>query len=663
MTEEGGIICLLCQEHCEKSGKGGSRQHNDVNKPAFPTRRTYISEHLSSDRHLESMQKEQLKRSSVFHEEFLHKEENKLETTASRFQMVYWLLKEEISNRKLKSLQDLVDEVGNNVLLSRFSHTSSYSVSEMIFIIGDYLKSIVLDEIREAGFWSSLVDESTDVSNFQQFITFVRYLKNGKPLTRFLDTRRVDADGANARNLHRIWNEVVLENQLDMINHVGLSCDGAAVMLGKKNSLAEKIKAVAPSTIVTNCHSHRLALTCSGSIEAVKEISDFESILLQLWKFFAASPKRYAKLQSVKKEDRVHIKLKRACKTRWLSHEQAVFAAKEELVYIWEALEWFQDNQNDAMAAGLLQKIKSKEFVFILYILHHVLQIMKSLSLLFQHDGFSVHHIESSLQQCLWSLEDISQSSEIVDSLKKDWEKYTPGLTQMNSADEAKVSSLTSSYCNELRENLHLRFPQTEILTAFSALNCSIVPSDLKERKSFGLENISILWEKLQGCLQQTKEQTIAEYQCLKEYVKTPVFADVSNIEGSLQLLSTDKCLKIKFPSLCDLSKVALTLPISNAWPERGFSALTRIKSKARNRLLDTTLRSLLQVSMNGPSRLTKIQTLALASRWHASKDRRTVSTPIKIDVQDIDDDDDDDDGDCYGFTQDEMYDSDKVWI
>ena len=65
---------------------------------------------------------------------------------------------------------------------------------------------------------------------------------------------------------------------------------------------------------------------------------------------------------------------------------------------------------------------------------------------------------------------------------------------------------------------------------------------------------------------------------------------------------------------------------------------------------------------MNGPSRLTKIQTLALASRWHASKDRRTVSTPIKIDVQDIDDDDDDD-GDCYGFTQDEMYDSDKFWI
>ena len=579
MTEEGGIICLLCQEHCEKSGKGGSRQHNYVNKPAFPTRRTNISEHLTSDRHLESMQKEQLKISSVFHEEFLRKEENKLDITASRFQMVYWLLKEEISNRKLKSLQDLVDKVGNNVLLSRFSHTSSYSVSEMIFIIGDYLKSIVLDEIREAGFWSSLVDESTDVSNFQQFITFVRYLKNGKPLTRFLDTRRVNADGANARNLHRIWNEVVLENQLDMINHVGLSCDGAAVMLGKKNSLAEKIKAVAPSTIVTNCHSHRLALTCSGSIEAVKEISDFESILLQLWKFFTASPKRYAKLQSVKKEDRVHIKLKRACKTRWLSYEQAVFAAKEELVYIWEALEWFQDNQNDAMAAGLLQKIKSKE-------------------LLFQHDGFSVHHIESSLQQCLWSLEDISQSSEIVDSLKKDWEKYTPGLTQMNSADEAKVSSLTSSYCNELRENFHLRFPQTEILTAFSALNWSIVPSDLKERKSFGLENISILWEKLQGCLQQTKEQTIAEYQCLKEYVKTLVFADVSNIEGSLQLLSTDKCPKIKFQSLCDMSKVALTLPISNAWPERSFSALTRIKSKARNRLLDTTLRSLLQVSI-----------------------------------------------------------------
>ena len=68
----------------------------------------------------------------------------------------------------------------------------------MNLLIGNYLKSVVLDEIKEGKFWSSFVDEKTE----------------------------------NAKNLLRIWRKVVLENNLDV--RYGLFCDGVAVMLGKK---------------------------------------------------------------------------------------------------------------------------------------------------------------------------------------------------------------------------------------------------------------------------------------------------------------------------------------------------------------------------------------------------------------------------------------------
>jgi len=56
------------------------------------------------------------------------------------------------------------------------------------------------------------------------------------------------------------------------------------------------------------------------------------------------------------------------------------------------------------------------------------------------------------------------------------------------------------------------------------------------------------------------------------------------------------------FPNLVKLSAVAQSLPVTNAWPERGASALKRIKTRLRNSLKDDMLGALLQVSINGPS-------------------------------------------------------------
>ena len=70
-----------------------------------------------------------------------------------------------------------------------------------------------------------------------------------------------------------------------------------------------------------------------------------------------------------------------------------------------------------------------------------------------------------------------------------------------------KKYSELPSYCNELIENLHLRFPRPEILT--------VIPDD-NGKKNIRINDVANLWDKLSSCLEQTRQQTTAEYQCFK---------------------------------------------------------------------------------------------------------------------------------------------------
>ena len=66
---------------------------------------------------------------------------------------------------------------------------------------------------------------------------------------------------------------------------------------------------------------------------------------------------------------------------------------------------------------------------------------------------------------------------------------------------------------------------------------------------------------------------------------------------------------------------------MSTAWPERSFSTLQRIKTKTRNKLLNTTLNALLTISLNGPSILSYEQAMAIADKWLGVKIRRDVTS------------------------------------
>ena len=73
------------------------------------------------------------------------------------------------------------------------------------------------------------------------------------------------------------------------------------------------------------------------------------------------------------------------------------------------------------------------------------------------------------------------------------------------------------------------------------------------------------------------------------------------------KVLSSERHIyKSFFLVITKLADVIHSAPITNAWSERGPGALTRIKTKSRNRLGLEMLNAHLQVSINGPEQGTQ---------------------------------------------------------
>lgn len=66
------------------------------------------------------------------------------------------------------------------------------------------------------------------------------------------------------------------------------------------------------------------------------------------------------------------------------------------------------------------------------------------------------------------------------------------------------------------------------------------------------------------------------------------------------QLMKQRSTFTSLLPLLMKIVETALTMPISNAWPERGASRVKLIKTRLRSRMTNDMLEGLLNISING---------------------------------------------------------------
>lgn len=285
---------------------------------------------------------------------------------------MYWLAKEGVASVKIITLLNLMEKVGLNDM-KYFQHRSRASLREVFNTIGKQAESELLTAVRNADFFSILLDDSSDVSSIEQMICYVQFWNGTSCDTKFLFIENVlaNASSANAETLYNLVKDKLVEFDLDIHKLSGLSTDGASVMVGKREGLVAKLRRDLPSLVSIHCICHRLALACiDTNYHDLVYIKEVETHITHVWKIFHYSPVKLAALLKAPTEfHKMNLSgkttklltktMKKACQTRWLSFDSAVQSLFQELVAVVHTLNMFS---SDATPYGLMKKITGLKF-------------------------------------------------------------------------------------------------------------------------------------------------------------------------------------------------------------------------------------------------------------------------------------------------------------
>ena len=282
---------------------------------------------------------------------------------------VYWLCKEEVAHSKLKLMLKLL-EITGLADIKDFKKMSNTVLKELVLTLGDQLTEGIIQEIKKSNVYSYLMHEMTHLSNTLQLVTFIKYYDQnlGDAQTHFVDVN------ATAETIHDCLINLLNSLDLKIPNAKGFTSDGMSVMTGHQSGVAMRLSEHenCQTMLSIHCICHRLALACSDTGDKLSYIPEFEKTLLQLWKFFKNSPRRlkiYIKTAlsmcdfdtlPTKRKKNIAKRVKKFCRTRWLSLHASADAICEEYVCLIHCLHSIQEQDKSlgrAMVAGLLKKM------------------------------------------------------------------------------------------------------------------------------------------------------------------------------------------------------------------------------------------------------------------------------------------------------------------
>ena len=352
-VENEGLYCLLCKKHGSK----------DDSWAGFPCKKLLvdaIKDHGDSKKHDQCRKAELLSRSSTFQRDLDRREEVEHSLIQKAFQVIYWMMKEEIANVKFEGLLQLTERLGV-CDMRLFDHRSHPSVQEMVLEIG---KAVLESAVPQTGnVYGVLIDEAQDITVVEQLITFVKYVNgNGEAKTVFLGAKALDSpQGPNAESITKKLLDLLAECKLPMNLMSSFVSDGASVMTGKNSGVPARLKNLQPTLISFHCICHKLALANSDADHSLKPV---KNTVTTAWKFFENSLKRTAIFIHMQKELRqlelsemntkkLSRKIRKACRTRWLSISQSVESVLHNYLPM---VNTFKALQDDPLALGLLKK-------------------------------------------------------------------------------------------------------------------------------------------------------------------------------------------------------------------------------------------------------------------------------------------------------------------
>lgn len=494
--------------------------------------------------------------------------------------------------------------------LERFSNTgkghvnylSHHVCEEFIQIMSEKVTNHLIAQVKEAMYYSIIVDSTPDVSHVDQLTVILRFVNTAGEIKEcFFGFVSIEHhDGAY---LAKIITDVLNTFKIDLTKCRGQSYDNASNMSGKYSGLQTRLKEHSPNAVYIPCASHSLNLVGNCAAESCSVAIRFFDFVQNLFVFFSGSTRRWKTLTDILPKKSPNMK--RICDTRWSARADAVSALKKNYGSIKEALTAVTNSTHEKPigiieAQKLLKSFYEYEIALLTVMWEKLLQRIDITSKSLQDTHTNLFNGVALLKSLKDHIMHTRNNFEII-------EEEAGTLTESRTfQDERNRTRKRKIPFDESVENDTILCGRKSFIVNVFYVVCDVLIVEMEKRaeaynsilahfKFIFDTNISTVERDL--CIDRLLElykEDIDTSLFKEEFIQFQSFAKemkLSNPEDMYKLIIDG--LSSTFPNVETILKIFLTIPICNASGERSFSVLKRIKNYQRNSLSQENLKSL----------------------------------------------------------------------
>ncbi|KAL4097737.1 hypothetical protein QTP88_022459 [Uroleucon formosanum] len=264
----------------------------------------------------------------------------------------------------------------------------------------------------------------TYVGHFEQLSIVFRYFdeKKNRPVETYITLKRMQSVTAQA--IFDCLHDVLILMGKDWHSVLSVCFDSASTMAGKIGGVQTKCKEQNSNIKYIHCYAHCLNLALVDSVcdksknsKRNKLVFNFFGTIQFTYNFIESSAMRHAILEKISKDVGIKLLTLKSCSiTRWACRAEAVKSVLNNYEVLLLAIEKICESSSVpemcAKGMGLKYQLKSFDFIFGLYLLNPILNIILKTSYLLQSPNMDLVLAVNSVQSLVQNLMAMRNSDE-----------------------------------------------------------------------------------------------------------------------------------------------------------------------------------------------------------------------------------------------------------
>ena len=252
-------------------------------------------------------------------------------------------------------IKEHVDRITNDKIRDHYLGPSIQN--ELINLLDTAIRSAIIAKVKEAKYFSVLLDCTPDASHQEQMSLIIRYVDttSGSVQESFLGF--LEVSDTTGQGLFDVLLEELKDLDLDVDNVRGQGYDNGSNMKGKHQGVQNKLLDINPRAFYSACGCHSLNLTLCDMAKSCRKATEFFGVIQRIYTTFANSTKRW----QILKDNISGLTLKSLSSTRWESRVDSVKAIRFRIPEIREALLQVAESDNDPLASSEAKSLAENE--------------------------------------------------------------------------------------------------------------------------------------------------------------------------------------------------------------------------------------------------------------------------------------------------------------